>query len=315
VAAKLRAVFMGTPEFAVPSLRAVAEAAELALVVTQPDRPAGRGRRLEPPPVKTAALELGARLVQPDTTRGGAFLERVAACAPDVIVTAAFGRILGRRLLAVPRLACLNVHASLLPAYRGAAPIARAILNGERRTGVSIMRMEAGLDTGPVYRAAAVTIGDEETAGELTERLAGLGARLVAETLADFARGDVATPAPQDEARASFAPPLEKREGRVDWTRSAAELHAHVRGMHPWPCAAFTFGDQDIKVHRAVVLDAEVVFPAQPGEVLDHSRAGVDVACGRGALRVLDVQMPGKKRLDAASFHAGFRFEKGALLA
>lgn len=311
---KPRAVFMGTPGFAVPCLRAVAASTDLALVVTQPDRPAGRGRRLEPPPVKIAALGLGATVVQPETTRGGAFLHRIAGCAPDVIVTAAFGRILGRRLLASPRLGCLNVHASLLPAYRGAAPIARAILNGEATTGVSIMRMEAGLDTGPVYRSAKLAIAEDETAGGLTERLAALGAQLLAATLEALARGDLAPPIPQDHARASFAPPLGKGEGRIDWARPAPQLHAHVRGMHPWPCAAFSFDGQGVKVHRAAVLTAERMAGARPGEVLDHTSAGLDVACGLGALRLLELQLPGRKRLDAASFRAGFRFEAGTLL-
>jgi methionyl-tRNA formyltransferase len=305
---------MGTPEFAVPVLRAVASASELVLVVTQPDRPAGRGRRLEPPPVRKAAIALGVDVYQPETLRGDAVRERLALCRPDVIVTAAFGRILGRRLLALPRLGCLNAHASLLPAYRGSAPVARAILNRERETGVSIMCMEPGLDTGPVYRAERIAIGDEETAGELTERLSFLGARLVTSVLIELEAGTAAAPTPQDDRFASFAPPLEKREGLIDWARPAREVHAHIRGMHPWPCAAFAFGGQDVKVHRAVVLGAKRTGTARSGEVLEHTREGVDVACGEGAVRLLELQMPGRTRLDSASFYAGCRFDKGALL-
>ena len=306
---------MGTPEFAVPILREVAAACDLRLVITQPDKPAGRGRRLEPPPAKTAALGLGVEVLQPETMRGEGARERLAALDLDVVVTAAYGRILGRRLLALPRLGCLNVHASLLPAYRGAAPIARAILSGARETGVSIMRMEAGLDTGPVYRAARIAIGDDETAGELTGRLSLLGARLIGEALAEMSAGATPVPAPQDGALATFAPPLEKREGRIDWGRTAREIHAHVRGMHPWPCAAFAFDGQDVRVHRAAVLEGACAAGAVPGTVLEHSRLGVDVACGAGAVRLVELQMPGKKRLDAASFRAGFRFEPGARLA
>jgi methionyl-tRNA formyltransferase len=310
---KLRAIFMGTPEFAVPSLRALADAADLGLVVTQPDRPSGRGRRPDPPPVKRIAAELGVEILQPETVKGEAFRARIAAINPDVIVTAAFGRILGRRLLALPRLGCLNVHASLLPAYRGAAPVAWAIRNGEEVSGVSIMRMDAGLDTGPVYRFARVPILAEETAGELTIRLARFGAELLSRAISDLPSGPI--PEPQDDALASFAPPLTKEDGRIDWRREARAVHAHVRAMHPWPCAATTLGDEVIKVHRSAVVDEGGVVAALPGTVLTHTRSGVDVACGRGVVRLVELQMPGKKRLDAQAFHAGMRLASGTLLA
>ena len=309
---KLRSVFMGTPEFAVPSLSAVARATDLRLVVTQPDRPSGRGRRLEPPPIKRAAIELGVAVVQPETVRGAAFHASLAAHAPDVVVTAAFGRILGRRVLDLPRLGCLNVHASLLPAYRGAAPIAWAIRNGEEVSGVSIMRMDTGLDTGPVFRAARVPILPEETAGELAGRLADIGAVLLAEVLAALPAG--LSPAPQDESLATAAPSLTKGDGRIDWRLPARSVHAHVRGMHPWPCATTSFGDVIVKVHRAAIVDATGAPSARPGEVVEHSPAGVDVACGAGVVRLLELQLPGKRRLDAASFRAGMRLERGTVL-
>jgi len=309
---KLRTIFMGTPEFAVPSLRVLAEATELGLVVTQPDRPSGRGRRLEPPPVKRIAAELGVDVFQPETVKGEAFRARIAALAPDVVVTAAFGRLLGRRLLELPRLGCLNVHASLLPAYRGAAPVAWAIRNGEEVSGVSIMRMDTGLDTGPVYLAERVPILAEETAGELTVRLARAGAEILARVLSDLPSGLL--PAPQDDALASPAPPLTKEEGRIDWSRNARAVHAHVRGMHPWPCATTTLGGDVVKVHRSAIVDEGGVFSARPGVVLAHTRAGVDVACGGGVVRLVELQLPGKKRLDASAFHAGMRLEPGTLL-
>jgi len=309
---KLRSIFMGTPEFAVPSLRAVARATDLQLVVTQPDRPSGRGQRLEPPPIKRAAIELGIAVVQPETVKGGAFRASLAACAPDVVVTAAFGRILGRRVLDLPRYGCLNVHASLLPAYRGAAPVAWAIRNGEEVSGVSIMRMDAGLDTGPVFSTLRVPILPEETAGELTGRLAGFGAELLAKVLAALPAAPI--PAPQDEALATNAPSLTKGDGRIDWRLPARSVHAHVRAMHPWPCATTSVGGEVVKVHRVALVDATGAPSARPGEVVEHSPAGVDVACGVGAVRLLELQMPGKRRLDAASFRAGMRFERGTVL-
>ena len=312
MAPRLRSIFMGTPEFAVPALRATAAATSLSLVVTQPDRPSGRGRRPDSPPVKRVAAELGIRVIQPETFRGGGFLSELQALEPDVVVTAAFGRILGRRALDLPRLGCLNVHASLLPAYRGAAPVAWAIRNGEPVTGVSITRMSAELDAGPVYRAEEVAILPEETAGELTARLSSVGAVLLGGVLSDLPAGLV--PVPQDEARASYAPSLTKDDGRIEWRRRAREVQAHVRGMHPWPCATTALGGQVVKVHRAVVVDPEGAVAARPGEVLDHSRDGVSVACGEGVVRLVELQMPGRRRLGAASFYAGQRLERGIVL-
>jgi methionyl-tRNA formyltransferase len=310
--AKLRSVFMGTPEFAVPSLRAAAAATDLRLVVSQPDRPAGRGLRLEPPPVKAAAAELGVEVVQPETVRGAEFLSRIAAHRPEVVITAAYGRVLGRRLLELPRLGCLNVHASLLPAHRGAAPVAWAIRSGDATTGVSIMRMDEGLDTGPLYRAAPLGILPDETAGELTVRLARLGAEILEEVLSELPAGLV--PVPQDDAAATLAPTLSKRDGRIDWTLPAGAVHAHVRAMHPWPCATAGCRGGVVKVHRVVVLDAALAAAGRPGEILGHTCAGVDVACGLGTIRIVELQMPGKRRLDAASFHAGARLERGTIL-
>jgi methionyl-tRNA formyltransferase len=307
----LRSVFFGTPEFAVPILRALAGATDLRLVVTQPDRPSGRGRRPEPPAVALAARELGITVIQPERVAGRAFAAGIREVGPDLLVTAAFGRLLGSSLLAAPRLECLNVHASLLPAFRGAAPIARAILDGATATGVSIMRMAAELDAGPVFCREVVAIGPDETTGELTTRLAEAGAAALIGLVGGLPGIE---PEEQDHARATWAPALDKAEGRMVWERSAAALHAHVRGMHPWPGAFTILGDQPLKVHRAAVAEREGAF-GLAGTVLAHSSAGLDVACGEGVLRLLELQSPGRRRLGPAEFHAGRRVEAGTSLA
>lgn len=306
----MTSVFMGTPRFAVPTLETLARISDLRLVVTQPDRPAGRGRRLEPPPAKIAAAALGIEVVQPPKIKGRRFAGQIAALEPDVLVTAAFGRILGRRLLGVPRLGCLNVHASLLPRYRGAAPINWAILKGEVRTGVSIIRMVEELDAGPVFHEIETRIGPDETAEELTDRLSLLGAAALAEVLEHL---EDTAPVEQDPAAVSWAPVLHKADGIIDWQRSAEDLHNHVRGMHPWPCATTSIGGQPLKIHRAAVLDRRS-SPGRPGAVLLHSGDGLDVACGSGVLRLLELQLPGKKRLDAQQFHAGRQIPEGTVL-
>jgi methionyl-tRNA formyltransferase len=309
--AGLATVFMGTPEFAVPSLRALASETELRLVITQPDRPVGRGRKPASPPVKLAAEEIGAAVEQPERTKGRRFAERIGELEPDLIVTAAFGRMLGRRLLSVPRFGCLNVHASLLPRYRGAAPINRAILDGAERTGVSIAKMVQSLDAGPVYLRESVEIGPEETAGELAERLSRVGAEALLRVLREI--GGI-EPEPQEPDLVSWAPQLRKAEGRVDWSLAAGRVHDHVRGMHPWPCAFTELDERRLRIHRCEVLEADGRHAERPGEVIAHGSAGLDVACGRGAVRLLELQLPGRKRLDSARFHAGCRLEPGTLL-
>jgi len=306
---RISTVFMGTPAFAVPALETVAELTDLRLVVTQPDRPAGRGRRLEPPPVKMAALAMGKDVIQPHVVKGRRFAETIGAVGPDLIVTAAYGRILGRRLLDLPMLRCVNVHASLLPAYRGAAPINWAIVNGERETGVSIMRMEEGLDSGPVYRASKVEILPDETAGELTERLSRVGAEALAEFLGEV---ETARAVEQDHSLATHAPIIRKSDGIIDWSRGSRELHDHVRGFHPWPCATTLLEGRPLKIHRTAVIGEG--HGAVPGTVLSHTPEGVDVACGSGRLRLTALQLPGKKRLDAAAFFSGKRLSEGTLL-
>lgn len=307
---KLITVFMGTPAFAVPSLEVLARLTDLRLVITQPDRPAGRGRRMEPPPVKVVAAGLGIEVVQPDIVKGKRFAAEIGSRSPDLIVTAAFGRILGKSLLATPPLGCINVHASILPRYRGAAPINRAIVNGEKETGVSIMRMDEGLDSGPVFVTSSVEILPDETAGDLTDRLARLGAQALADLLPGLGSID---PVIQDHGAATHAPPIRKQDGEIPWGAAARKLHDHVRGFHPWPCASTVLDGSPLKVHRTAVVE-ESGNHGDVGVVLSHTPNGLDVACGEGVLRLLDLQLPGKKRLDPGAFHAGRRVPVGTML-
>lgn len=305
---RLRAVFMGSPEFAVPSLEAVARTCTLVMTVTQPDKPAGRGRKLLAPAVKLAAEAMGAPVIQPVKVRDGQLAAELRALAPDVIVVTAYGRILPPAILEIPRYGCINVHASLLPRWRGAAPIQRAVLAGDRETGVAIMRMEEGLDTGPVFRAAATPIGAEETSGALFVRLAALGGALLGEFLGDFP--EVPPPTPQDPTLATLAPILRKEEGLVDWSCPAGHVIDHVRGMDPWP-AAFTGREgATLKLYGAGPSTLTRPQTAQAGEVLAVDRAGLHVACGEGAVCVAEVQAAGARRMPAQAYAAGKPFIK-----
>jgi methionyl-tRNA formyltransferase len=305
----MRVVFFGSPAFAVPSLRAVAARHQVALVVSQPDRPAGRGRELHPPPVKEAALALGLPTLQPSKVRDPALATELAALAPDVFVVVAYGRILPPALLAVPTLGPWNVHASLLPALRGAAPIQWAIIRGERRTGVCIMRMEEGLDTGPVAARVDTPIDDQDTAGTLSERLSTLGAELLAETLPRIEAG-ASVLEPQDHARATLAPLLKKEDGLLDFRLPAAAVSAHARGVDPWPGPAATLEGEPFKLFGPRVLAEQ----GAPGEVLGPREHGLAVACGEGAVAFAELQLPGRKRLPAAAVLAGRPIPAGSRL-
>lgn len=303
-----RIAFFGTPEFAVPALEALHGEAEIVVVVTQPDRRAGRGRKLVSPPVKTAALRLGLHVVQPETIKGSTFACELEAHAPDFIVTAAFGRLLGPKLLALPRRDCLNVHASLLPRHRGAAPVNWAILAGDKETGISIMRMEEGLDTGPVFRAARMPIAPEEDAGALLARLAVLGARVLVEVVREHASLE---PVAQDHGQATWAPRLTKSDGAIDWSRDAVDLANHVRGMSPWPTAHTRHEGEVVRVHAARHAAAVLEESAIPGTIIALGSSGIDVACGSGVLRLIELQAEGKRRLGAAEYLLGARLESG----
>ncbi|HEX6993294.1 MAG TPA: methionyl-tRNA formyltransferase [Gammaproteobacteria bacterium] len=306
-----RIAFAGTPEFAVPTLDAiVAAGAHVPLVLTQPDRPAGRGRRMTPPPVKRAAEAHGLRVEQPMHLKDPA-LPAVWGLdePPDLLVVVAYGLLLPDWLLAWPRAGCVNVHASLLPRWRGAAPIQHAILAGDPVTGVSLMRMERGLDTGPVYASRSTPIGPTETAGELHERLARLGAALAAETLPAVLDGSL-EPVPQDERAATYAPKIDKADARLDFRLPADELARRVRAYHPWPIAFAELSDARVlKVHAARALPDDVPAGTPPGRIVAAARTGIDVATGRGVLRIERVQPPSSRPMDVAAYLAAHRLE------
>ncbi len=307
---KLSIVFMGTPDFAVPTLRALHERHHVLTVVTQPDRPQGRGRVLSPPPVKVAAQELGLEIFQPEKLRKRAVRERLAGLQADYFVVAAYGMILSPKMLAVPRLGCVNVHASLLPRYRGAAPIHWAIVRGERRSGVSIMEMDAGMDTGPTLLTRGIDMDPRETAGSLHDRLAPLGAELLLEALDGLVSGQV-KPRPQPDEDATYAPMLAKGDGEIDWHRPAHEVDCWIRGMDPWPGAFTQLEGKRVKLFDSVL----VVDPGgRPGEVLDADQRGLLLACGEDAIRVSDLQIAGRRRMSATAFLTGRPVARGTIL-
>jgi methionyl-tRNA formyltransferase len=286
--------------------------ADVVGVVCQPDKPAGRGLVLTPPAVKLRAMELGLEVVQPPSVRTAEFGGWVRACAAEVAVVVAYGKILPKEVLEATPLGCVNVHASLLPKYRGAAPIAWAIAGGETETGVTLMKLDQGMDTGPTFARTVTPIGPDETAGELAVRLAEIGAEALGEWLPKFVRGEC-RPEPQDDARASIAPMLQKIHGRIDWTRDAARVHDHVRAMNPWPGASTVARGRTVKVHGTCVVDTEGSEP-RPGCVLLADKTRVLVACGSGVLELVAVQPEGKRTMRAADWAMGRGVGEGDIL-
>jgi methionyl-tRNA formyltransferase len=308
----MRALFFGTPAFSVGCLDALASVAEVVGVVCQPDKPVGRGLALTAPPVKQRAIELGFPVVQPTKLRTGEFGAWVRAQSVDVALVVAYGRILPDDVLSGPRLGCVNVHASLLPKYRGAAPITWAVVHGEAESGVTLMQMDAGMDTGAMLAKWATPIGPDETAGELSERLSQLGAQSVREGLPKYVRGEL-TPEAQDHANATMAPMLKKEDGAIDFTKSGRAVHDHVRGMSPWPGAYTRLGGKLIKVH-ATVLSGATPTGTAPGEVVVADKTGVLVACGpegREAVSLARIQLEGKKPIAAGDWVVGRGVKKG----
>jgi methionyl-tRNA formyltransferase len=315
----MRVVFMGTPEFALPSLGGLVEAGdEIALVVSQPDRPAGRGRRLAPPPVAAFARERGLPLFQPASLKPPEAFARVRDARPDVVVVVAFGLLLRREVLDLPPLGCLNVHASLLPRWRGAAPIPAAILAGDGETGVCLMRMEAGLDTGPILACAPTPIAPEDDTPTLTDRLALMGRDLLLETLPRWAAGAVA-PRPQDDGQATYARRISREDARLDWSLSAIELWRRVRAYRGWPDAFTTWSGRQLKVLAAEPAPpgASIAPDLPPGHVVLTELGGVRVTAvttGDGTLVLRTVALAGRGSTDAADFVRGHRDFIGATL-
>lgn len=306
----MRIVFMGTPEFAVPSLEKLIESShEVAGVFTQPDRPKGRGNRLTPSPVKVCAQSAGIPVFQPERIRRDG-VEDLRSLRPDLCVTAAFGQILSQEILDIPPLGSINVHASLLPRHRGSAPIAHAILQGDRTAGVTTMMMDRGIDTGDMLLKAETEIGETECCGELTERLSRMGAELLMETLRQMEEGNLRR-IPQNEAEMSYDPMLTKEMGEVDFRRSAEAVRGQINGLNPWPCASIPWEDGRLKLMRAAPAEGRGI----PGEVLvSDPKEGLVLACGEGAVRVLEIQAPGGKRMRTEDFLRGHRIPAGSVL-
>lgn len=307
----MRALFFGTPEIAVGALEALHEIATVVGVVCQPDKPSGRGLEVKPVPVKARALELGLSVTQPTKVKTPDFAEWVRAQDADVALVMAYGRILPRAVLDAPRRGCMNLHASLLPKYRGAAPITWAIVEGERATGVALMQMDEGMDTGGVFTMREVAIGPDMNAAELALELSRCARVVVAEDLPRAVSGALVA-APQDHARATHARMLTKDDGRIDWTKPAARVHDHARGMTPWPGASSTLNGKLIKIlaTRAAPGDAS----GAPGEVVTAEKDRVEVACGEGRIAILRAQLEGKKPLDAKDLVTGRALGRGLRL-
>jgi methionyl-tRNA formyltransferase len=305
---------MGTPDFAVPSLRALLEAGyPIVAVVTQPDRPVGRKRVLTPTPVKEEALRHGLPVLQPIKLRASESVAALAKYEPDLIVTAAYGQILPKAVLALPKYGCINVHGSLLPKYRGGAPIQRSIMNGEEQTGVTIMYMAEGLDTGDMIRVVETPIGPEDTAGELFDRLSEIGAKLLLDTVPAILDG-TAGRTPQNDAEATYSPNLTREDERIDWSRPAVELYDQLRGLSPRP-GTFTFWNGDVfKIWKADRPSGGHALNAAPGTVLDIGPEGIRVATGDGIFIATEVQPAGKKALPVAEFAKSGQMKKGDLL-
>lgn len=304
---KPRIVFMGTPAFAVPSMLACVELGELVAVVTQPDKPKGRGQSLQPPPVKLAAAERGIPVLQPAKLRTPPFAPILRELRPDLVVVTAYGKILPGELLELPTQGCLNVHASLLPRFRGAAPIQRAIASGDRVTGVCLMRMDEGLDTGPVIDRRELKIEGDDTSATLHDKLAALGGSLLRESVPRYQAGAL-VPIPQPEEGVVLAPLIQKEEGSIDFRRDPEVLERSLRAFTPWPGLFTRWNGQLLKIHRMAVGAGR----GAPGELLSASPQGIEVACGRGSLLWLELQLEGRRRMSAAEFLAGQKLEPGS---
>ena len=320
----MRIVFMGTPDFSVPALRALVEAGhQVTAVVTQPDKPKGRGKNLMPTPVKEVALKYDLPVYQPKRAKEPEFIETLRGLKPDVIVVAAFGQIITKEILEMPRFGCVNVHASLLPAYRGAAPIQWAVINGDKESGVTIMQMDEGLDTGDMILKKEVILDEKETGGSLHDKLAEAGAALCVETLKRLEEG-TAPAEKQGETTTDYAKMLTKQMGEIDWKQPAEKIERLIRGLNPWP-SAYTYWNQ--KVMKIWLADTEAdesgekekmaseeAKHPEPGTITAVAKDRFSVQTGEGLLTVLELQIPGKKRMDAGAFLRGYQIKAGEIL-
>ena len=301
----MKVVFMGTPDIAATCLKQIlADGFQVVAVYTQPDRPKGRGMKMVYSPVKEVALAEGIPVYQPENFRDEEAVQTLAALQPDVIAVVAYGRILPQKVLDIPKLGCVNIHASLLPQYRGSAPYQWAVLDGLKETGVTAQHMAAKMDAGDIIDVAKTPIGENETAGELLDRLAVLGAELLSRTLTKFRNG-TAVGTPQDESRVSFAPMLDKSMCPIDWSKPARKVHDHVRGLHPWPVATAQLAGTNFKIHATRVVEGA----GAPGQILALTKTGLVVACGEGAIEISQLQAEGGKRMAAPDYFRGHPLE------
>ncbi len=300
----MRAVFMGTPDFAVPCLQSmINDGTEVVGVFTQPDKPKGRGYTLTPPPVKVCAAENGIEVYQPTTLKDGEAFRIISQLAPDMIIVVAYGKILPKEILDYPKYGCINVHASLLPEYRGAAPIQQAVLDGKEKTGVTAMYMDIGLDTGDMLMKAELEIGENETADELHDRLSALGAELIIKVIHSAENGSLRREK-QDDSRSSYAKMLTKEMSKIDFSKSAQEIHNQVRGLNSWPSASAVLNGKRVKIHRTLITEGK----GESGQVLSINP--LVVACGEGALEIIEIQPEGKKKMNAQAFVNGLHGAK-----
>ena len=297
---RFRVIFMGTPDFAVPCLARLVEISDVVAVVTQPDRPKGRGQKLLPPPVKAFAQEHGIAVYQPVRVKAPDFVDVLRGLAPDLIVVVAFGQILSKEILSLPPLGCINVHASLLPRYRGAAPMQWAIVRGEKETGVTTMFMDEGLDTGDMLMRETLPITQAMTAAELHDAMMKLGADVLEKTLFSLSEGTLKR-TPQDDALSTYAPLLDKEVGRIDWKKSAQEIHDLVRGLNSWPGAYTMLAGQKFKIGRTRLAEGT----AEPGEIVSVTKQGLLVGTGEAMLEILELQAPSKKKMAAGDYVRG----------
>ncbi|MCX7711933.1 MAG: methionyl-tRNA formyltransferase [Clostridia bacterium] len=309
----MRIIFMGTPEFAVPSLdMLVKEGYEVVAVVTQPDKPKGRGNKLAAPPVKEYALEHGIEVLQPVKVRTPEYAEQLRSFKPDLYVTCAYGRILTKEVLDIPPMGCINVHGSLLPKYRGAAPIQWSVINGEKVTGITSMYTDVGMDTGDMLLKKEISLPEDMTAGELHDVLKGVGAEVLKETLVKLKEGTLRR-IPQDDSEATLAPIMNKDIGRIDWTRSAAEIHNLVRGTDPWPGAFTFYKGERMRVWKTKVMDKQKQ-DKKPGTILKVNKEGILTACNQGLIQILEIQFDSSKRMLVENYICGHAIDEGEVL-